>query len=159
MRISNAVKADWQVDECSTAAYGNPMSGKTFRDRVLPFLEKDENLKRTALEADVSYNVLIKLKRGDSQSTTADNARKLERYYGLASDGFSEPEPQPRIDVLSALERAGSPAASARAAPETEIKVAVVGRTIQVFATVDLDTLPELLRRLDLARQMIDPTG
>lgn len=40
--------------------------------------------------------------------------------------------------------------------PKNTIKIAIVGDTIQVAATVDADGIDELYRRLDLARQMLD---
>lgn len=74
--------------------------------------------------------------------------------------GFSEGK-QPRMDVSSLLadaeEQPKIRPANSPDDPVNTIKIAIVGDTIQIAATVDATTgMEELLRRLDLARQMIE---
>ncbi|MEM9211802.1 MAG: helix-turn-helix domain-containing protein [Pseudomonadota bacterium] len=70
-------------------------------------------------------------------------------------NGFSEPAPT--MDVLSRLDEPVSAAPKNSADdPVNTVKIAVVEDKIQIAATVDADGYDELLRKLELARQMID---
>jgi len=68
--------------------------------------------------------------------------------------GFGESK-SPRIDVSVLLDDP-EPPANAADDPANTIKLAVVGDKLQIAATVDAEGFDELIRRLNLARQMID---
>lgn len=93
-----------------------------------------------------------------------DYGIESERVRALSSP--SEPLPEvempgfrekksPRIDVSVLLDEADPPK-NARDDKAGTIKLAIVEDTIQIAATVDADGFDELIRRLHLARQMIN---
>ncbi len=124
----------------------------TFRDEFLSRLkELDWSVAEVARRAGVKYDVVRDLKRKEGASTSVENARKLAEAVGMTQPGFSESTKKPQID-MSALLDDGSEHADAGS-----IKIAVVGDRIQVFATVRASDFAELIRRLQIARQMIDP--
>ncbi|MBO9453242.1 helix-turn-helix domain-containing protein [Tropicibacter sp. R16_0] len=73
---------------------------------------------------------------------------------GESMPGFGESR-TPRIDVSVLLDEPEKPQNSPEDAKGT-IKLAIVGDTIQLAATVDKDGIDELIRRINLARQMIE---
>ena len=68
--------------------------------------------------------------------------------------GFRE-STSPRIDVSVLLDDQIAPTNTPSDTTGT-IKLAIVGNTIQLAATVDVDGIDELIRRINLARQMIE---
>lgn len=105
------------------------------------------------------YDLFLKLepifnKHGvDSSKVRAliDNAGANEEQ---SMPGFSENR-APRIDVSVLLDDVEKPTNRADD-PKGTIQLAIVGDTIQIAATVDSDGIDELIRRLNLARQMIE---
>ena len=74
---------------------------------------------------------------------------------GPVVHGFSEPGHARGAELLRHLDALDAPPQTAPSA-ERVIKIAVVGDTIQVFATVDAAGLAELVNRLQLAGKMIE---
>jgi hypothetical protein len=68
--------------------------------------------------------------------------------------GFGE-DRAPKIDVSVLLDEQSSPQNSPADEAGT-IKLAIVGDTLQIAATVKSDGIDELIRRINLARQMIE---
>ncbi|PYG33100.1 helix-turn-helix domain-containing protein [Pelagimonas varians] len=68
--------------------------------------------------------------------------------------GFQEGK-SPRIDVSVLLDEPNPPANLPGDGTNT-VKLAIVGSQIQIAATVDAEGFDELIRRLELARQMIE---
>ncbi|MEP2781441.1 MAG: helix-turn-helix transcriptional regulator [Hyphomicrobiales bacterium] len=84
------------------------------------------------------------------------------RALGASPEGPAYPEnpgfmeaASPKIDVSVLLNEQDAPTNKADD-PSGTIKLAIVGDTIQIAATVDSDGIDELIRRIELARQMIE---
>lgn len=114
-----------------------------------------------ARRAGVTYDVVNKLKRGDVESTSAENARKLAAALGFvwtaaAQQGFAEPQQHPThaTRILAELDRE-APQASTDKPFEIQfsqvdgvVKVAAVIRDPEGFAKLraTLDALEALNR-------------
>ena len=137
-----------------------------FRDRFLAKFAELEAQGQTraaiARRAGVKADVIRDLQRRPDSTTSTERAAALARAVGIEvtpdiKKGFSEPPAAPVRDVFAALDEITTRSETAGTTPteKQDIKIAVVGDTIQIFATVDEKTLPELLRRLTLAHHMI----
>lgn len=77
------------------------MASLPLRDQMLEALRRNGmSIAELARRSGVSYDVLNKLKRGDSQSTSAENAVKIAQALGLDLDGR---QPLQRVENHEAL--------------------------------------------------------
>ena len=133
----------------------------SIRSEFLTFLaDTGMSVAEFSRRSGVTYDSLNKLKQRDDAGTGDENARKIRSaiasFYSESGtptpDGFEEPPP-PQIDIIGALAQVDEPKNLPDDAVDT-IKIAVVNGIIQVAATVDLNSFPRLLRRLENARKM-----
>lgn len=136
---------------------------QTFRERLLAEIDaSNKKLAEIARQSGVSYNVLVKLKRGDNQTTSAENADRLRKYFGWPESSqhgeLAEPPghaPTPRGDAALRDVVAGKVRNRAGDLPGSR-QVAVVNGVIQIAATIGPDDVEDLIEELQDARRMAE---
>lgn len=127
---------------------------RSFRARVLEEIAASNlKLAQIARESGVSYNVLVKLKRGDSQSTSAENAEKLRQYFDLdettALVGLRESAPPPAFGRLKhELVDGVRPVQDPALDHLNEFEITTTPRTIRISGTFDRKGIDDLIDHL-----------
>ncbi len=126
-----------------------------FRDKMLAAWDQGAlNAAELARRAGVTYDVVNKLKRGDVESTSAENARKLAAALGFvwtaaAQQGFADPAPSMThtARILAALDQEEQPASADK---PFEIQFSQVDGVVKVAAVIrDPEGFTKLRATLD----------
>jgi len=129
------------------------MAESTFHEKLRKLFDESGLTKaELARQSNVSYDIINKLLRGENRTTSPENTAALARVLGqeLLPSGFSAP-PQPRIDVLRALE--ASEAGGSSEEEINKIRIAWVDDRVQVAGTYDREGLGQLIHRLNIIRR------
>lgn len=108
--------------------------------------------KKSFLPQDIAQKLALILKERGMDSRKALELGAIPQT--TQRPGFSEGR-QPRIDVSVLLDDPSTPTNLVSDTGNT-VKLAIVDDKIQIAATVDADGFDELIRRLELARRMIE---
>ena len=115
-------------------------------------LSDDPDAKKAlAAHLGIEPNKVYKMLSGARRPQGDEVVRILEFLRARNGHGFAEGR-QPTMDMSALL---GDPPKNEATDAAGAIKMAIVGDTVQVAATVKADDLDELIRRLKLARQML----
>lgn len=133
----------------------------TFRAAVLEALDESGlTMAEFARKAGVSYDVIRDLKRREGSTTSAENAKKISKAFNLHNKPFGFKEGGGAFvrgrQIAAALDKIDEAKENPQVqAPREPISFKIENGLVEVRAIVDSQGIDDLIRRLELIKQIL----
>lgn len=133
----------------------------TFRAAVLEALEESGlTMAEFARKAEVSYDVIRDLKRREGSTTSVENAKKISKAFNLHDKPFGFKEGSSAFargqQIANALDRIDEAnMGPTHQTPPEPIAFRIENGLVEIRATVDSQGIDDLIRRLELIKQIL----